>query len=272
MNYLSLSERKQVSLNILKNFHDFCIENDLKYTLAYGSLIGAVRHKGFIPWDDDIDVCMLRKDYDRMRAIWRNTENLMLVIPEAEKDYCFTYAKLVDKNTELVDYNGNISAIGVGIDIFPMDYMSDNYEEEKVRFIQYQKKVDTILNRLFAYYVREQVKGIKKIIGIVAKKTGLLNYLAKKFSIYPSSVKSNSESKVGCLVSMHPYLFEYFDKEFFEPIICDFEEFHFYIPKNYDKILTEQYGDYMQLPPVEKQNTTHFEKFIWRKNDKRFTI
>ena len=102
MKELSLQEIKQVELEILKEFNSFCEENNIRYFLAFGTLLGAIRYKGFIPWDDDVDVLVPRDDYNRLLKQFQNNEKYCLYAFERDKKYSFPFAKLCDMKTRLL--------------------------------------------------------------------------------------------------------------------------------------------------------------------------
>lgn len=129
---LSLDQVKETALQLLIYVDRICEENDLKYSLYYGTLLGAVRHKGFIPWDDDIDIVMLRPDYDKLLSILAKDETYLLLDQSTRPDYRYTFAKLVDSNTYLEStqfYSGEDPELGVFLDIFPLDGVPENQEE-----------------------------------------------------------------------------------------------------------------------------------------------
>ena len=123
---LSLEEKKKASLDTLLFFHDYCEKNGLRYTLAYGTLIGAVRHKGFIPWDDDIDIQMPRPDYEKLLSGFVDTDEFKVISCENDKIYMFPYAKVLNRKTARLDGDGNQDSIGLGIDLFPLDGVPDD--------------------------------------------------------------------------------------------------------------------------------------------------
>ena len=135
MQELTLSEIQKYSLEVLLHIHDFCVAHNIDYTLAYGTLIGAVRHKGFIPWDDDIDIIMTRENFDRFVREYQSDENFMLVSPNDSKSF-IAFARVCDmKNTQIVTrIPWSKYTTGVWVDIFPMDSISDNEEKHKKRF------------------------------------------------------------------------------------------------------------------------------------------
>lgn len=104
MKHIDIDELKQIQFDILVAVHDFCVEHDLKYTLAFGTLLGAVRHKGYIPWDDDIDIAMCRKDYDFFVSHFNGTSDFYKVYDiRTDEDYVYGFAKVADTRTVLVE-------------------------------------------------------------------------------------------------------------------------------------------------------------------------
>ena len=110
---------KKICLDILVEFDAFCRKNNLKYSLAYGTAIGAVRHSGYIPWDDDIDVMMPRSDYEKLLSIFSNDGNYKL-FNDSMPDYYYQYAKIVDVNYPIKEFNRKEKLMGLWIDIFPV--------------------------------------------------------------------------------------------------------------------------------------------------------
>ena len=128
---LQLEQLKQIELDILKQFHQYCIKHNLRYFLTGGTLLGAVRHKGFIPWDDDIDVCMPRTDYEKFISCFSFdplNEILQVATITSLKGYYLPFAKLMRRDTILKEKTSSHLELGVYIDIFPLDNMSDDYE------------------------------------------------------------------------------------------------------------------------------------------------
>ena len=119
MKELSLQEIKEIELDILKMFHSFCIENNIKYYLSHGTLLGAIRYKKFIPWDDDVDLLIPRKDYDRMLSIFKDNERYHLFAFEKDSKYSYPFAKLCDMTTRKDEFGyENGVELGVDIDLF----------------------------------------------------------------------------------------------------------------------------------------------------------
>jgi len=244
-------------VGILEYFHGYCEEKGLKYWLAGGTLLGAVRHKGFIPWDDDIDLYMLRDDYERLKAGYDNEKGCFKLYSYDINDYPIPYAKLSDERT-VCDSGYKLSGvhtIGVNIDIFPVDEVSEDYEEFKKAKARHDKIYTRLhltraalnwkypramLKRLFLKYVRN-VNPLR----VCQEIDQMFNNHA-----YPQS------SKVCEMVEgfVHKRPFE--RKWFEERTLLPFEGKLFYATKYHHEYLTNHYGDYMQLPP-EDQRKSH---------------
>ena len=132
MKELTLPELKEIEFDILKVFDAFCKEHNIKYFLAYGTLLGAIRYKKFIPWDDDVDVLVPREDYDRILTLFQDDDRYNLFAYEKNQDYRFPFAKLCDMTTRKVEFNlDNGVELGVDMDIFPLDYWDNDVEKAK---------------------------------------------------------------------------------------------------------------------------------------------
>lgn len=141
---LTAKELQKIEFDALSWFNDFCQKHGLKYCLFYGTLLGAVRHRGFIPWDDDVDVIMLREDYSRFCELMRDQADdarYRFYAPEINEHYFYPFGKLIDSHTELVENTTDCGVrMGVFIDIFPFD---DDIADERIskkRAKQFAKK------------------------------------------------------------------------------------------------------------------------------------
>ena len=130
MNELTLDELKKIEFDILKHFDAFCKEHNIRYYLAFGTLLGAIRYKKFIPWDDDIDLLVPREDYDRLIRLFRDSERYQLFAFEKNSNFHYPFAKLCDMTTrkEQTIYKNRGVKLGVEIDIFPLDGIGEDYE------------------------------------------------------------------------------------------------------------------------------------------------
>lgn len=262
---LTVKDIKNISLNILNVVNDFCIANNIQYSLAYGTLLGAVRHKGFIPWDDDIDIMMLREDYDRFIAEFPHDKNSLFSVASYEIDSNFRYpfAKVVCNST-IKDELG-YTKYGVGIDLFPIDKIP----KDKLKACQLINKLNYCWNLLMLKRMRwsKERNVIKNLILMVAKP--IVFFIP--YSFIHKMIKKLTQKNVdlvdyylGCPFS--PYR----EKEIMETDIfaevepLPFEGEIFSCLKMYDHYLTNIYGNYMQFPPEEKRVTHHDFKAYWK--------
>lgn len=263
MKELSLQEMKDIELEILLTFHSFCVENNIKYFLSHGTLLGAVRYKKFIPWDDDVDVLVPREDYNRIIKLFQDNERYRLFAYEKNSNYRFPYAKLCDMTTLKAEtgFNNGLE-LGLDMDIFPLDSWDNDLETAK-------KEVRSLSNaRLCLGLAKlrkpDSANPIKRVIkGFVMLFCKMLGseYFVKKI-INESQKNQNKSSaylgnKAWCV---------YGEKDiipasvFEDSVEIEFEGQKFPAPKDYDKYLTCLYGDYLPEPPKEKQKTHHLFK------------
>ncbi len=264
MQKLDINQIKKIELDILIAFADFCEENKLKYYLAYGTLLGAVRHKGFIPWDDDIDVLMPRPDYNRFieltgyNPIKQNLETRLY--RNCKNPNIYPFAKIIDTNT-LVYEKGksrkNIS--GIWIDIFPLDGCPDSSEETRVQFEKYLKIRNwQDLATTNPFYIDQNIikKMLKFLFFAPAAKLYGCKRICKKIDELAQSY-SYDKSQLVADFTWGDSLDAILKKEDLEPVLhLEFEGKLFNAPKSYDQYLTNLYGDYMTLPP-EKERIPH---------------
>lgn len=263
MKELSLSEIKKIELDILVNFHEFCKENNLKYFLAYGTLLGAIRHKGFIPWDDDIDVVMPRKDYRVFISkynYWAK-KKYNIVSLDFRNDYYLCAAKLIDPNTILKENVNQVIDIGVFIDVFPLDFLTSDFKSA----CKHMKRIE----RMYWPIVFKQIEygKNKPLLKRIAFKLGhqcfkRTNISKRLLKIDKVSQKFNflEDSRYCGLVCFRGTygVKEILESSWFNDCVeIEFEGKFFYAPYEYKKVLAHLYGDYMSLPPIEKRVTHH---------------
>lgn len=256
---------KKLELKLLSNFKQFCDENNLTYYLAYGSLLGAVRHKGFIPWDDDIDITMPRNDYEKMIKILKTQKKDFTIFSYNDPvTYNHYFAKVSDKESQLESkYMKDIAGLGVFIDVFPMDtlYLSKKHQKQLVHKIK--RIINMIeINCMQSYWPSTNfIKNlIKYFIYVYAKFKGI-EYWMKKYEHlinYYSEIRDTEKKQ---------YLFAYdiLNEDIFIPKIdLEFEGEKYSCPNNYNIYLTSIYGDYKTLPPLEKQIANHDFKTYYK--------
>lgn len=254
------AEQKKVLLDMLRDLDFFCEHHNIRYFLAAGSLLGAIRHKGFIPWDDDIDVVMPRLDYDRFVAEYQPATRPYQVISTANNpDYYLQFAKLIDTSTVMREPVDRDLEIGIYIDIFPLDNLSDNYEMAKKMFDRndINRKKLIIKNLVWLdqrpLYQNILIRLAKALV--MESRTTILNRIdklsrtlqSKEFSKYIGVICSGT---YGHKEIMESEWYSDFEKKPFED--CEFR-----VPIGYDRILSQMYGNYMELPPKEKQVSRH---------------
>lgn len=258
MRPIDLEEQKQIQLNILIKVDQFCRERNLRYSLGGGTLLGAVRHKGFIPWDDDIDIMMPRPDYDQFVHSFNGyDEDLTCEAYELNKSHIYPFGKVYHNKTLLKEIEVTKDT-GIYIDIFPIDGFPENKEEQK-KFIK-----DLYLWRMMLYIKHLKFNGtFKRFIHKIILYFIPTSFLQKKIQ---QLMKKYSFSNAYCgAVSGIYQEKECYPHSVFEDYIqtLSFEGHHFLTIKEYDSYLKQHYGDYMQLPPKEKQIPNHTSEAHW---------
>lgn len=252
-----LKRVQDLSFMILKDFIKICDENNIEYFLDGGTLIGAVRHEGFIPWDDDIDVIMHRDQHDKFIKVMEEKplDKYDFLCLNVQKDYWRAYSQLSLKGThteEFYDYNADFE-LGLSLDIFVLDNLPCQSLSRKLFTIKRKIYKELVWMFEIVYneaYISKNKERIGKILGVLFKIIGLnskrLNKFANKLIYYQSS-----NSKCLCIISTL-YPFRSIPNEWFSDYkIAKFETIEAKIPIGYDEYLTMVYGDYMKLPPEE---------------------
>lgn len=254
-----------LELEMLKEFDRVCRKNNIKYTIFGGTLLGAVRHKGFIPWDDDADIAMLREEYEKFKKVANqmNYEICFFQDNETDSEYRWGYGKLRKTGTKYIRIGQEHLKCKTGffVDVFPMDDIP-------------QSTIGKLVNNFFCYCLRKilwsEVGKEDKNNSIFVKKTYKeLSRIStdKIFKIVKClSKKSNNESDnlvrtllfpaTGTLYKKNPIKIRYgMPKSYFTDLIeYDFEGCKLLGTRDYDEILTYIYGDYMDLPPIEQRD------------------
>lgn len=261
---LNNEEVKKIQIDILDVVSSFCDDNNIKYWLDTGTLLGAIRHKGYIPWDDDIDIGMLREDYDRFASLFnQHNKRYRFVCLDNSEDFYTAFGKVIDTKTVLYEPDIHGNKLAVNIDVFVYDNAPD---DDILLEKMYRKRDRYMLLALFSrgsqvlptdsYLKRTQ----KRIVHLVTCGFSSEKLLAKV--IDNSKTYSKIETKrVGNFTSVSRIAV---DKRVFDSFIdVEFEGKKYKAPVGYDEWLTDFYGDYMQLPPKEKQVSHHlYEAYL----------
>jgi len=268
MKEISSDQLKKLQVEMLKKIHGFCEEKELCYFLAYGTLIGAIRHKGYIPWDDDIDIMMPRKDYNKFINTFNGFySELKVFSPELNIDYYAPYTNVVNTNTVLVERSTLHRGfeMGVKIDVFPIDTVPQDLEEYNL-FSNRLESFNDILRwkrsriRFNSYYKSTIILIINKIKYCFVKYRTIQKEIIKTIDL---EKKSNSVFVDNAVFPV--YKKKRFNKDLISSIVkVEFEGETFNAPVGYDKILRIIYGDYMTLPPEEKRIPHHGFTAFWK--------
>ncbi len=272
MKKIELDEQKKIELDILKYIKKVCMENNITYFLGYGTLLGAVRHKGFIPWDDDIDILMPRKDYNKfIEVMEKKDDSKYKIFTPKQKDYYLTLSKVVDTRTTLKELDVNpISNLGVFVDIFPLDGLP--IEEEKLKeHVQSLFKLDEQIRLYlkFAYKgARIWYNKVLKFILAIPMFIATLIFPWKKYQLQilekMEKYDYDKSSKVGFIITQCKEK-EILDKKIFEKaVMLPFEDDEFPAPIGYIEYLECLYGDYMTPPPLVDRVSPHNAEVHWK--------
>lgn len=264
---------KKSLLQTFKAFDYFCRKHGITYYAGGGTLIGAVRHKGIIPWDDDIDVLMLKEDYDKFIALKQECSNSdYRILDYHDSGYYLPYAKFVDANTTIWEVKEFPYVIGTFIDVFPLYHSYGNVNEVQLQVYQYKKAFFNYLLGIRAYSIKELLYNIKGkhlhdvldwFKGVFYCKRNV-NSLIEKFSSIEKKISALQEGEY----LIHYYTTysikqELYKKEWFKDVVeLPFEDMKILVPIGYHEYLVQMYGDYMTPPPIEKQVSHHYLRYI----------
>ena len=249
---LDIDEIKEIKLGVMDYIHNICNEKGINYSLAYGSLLGAVRHKGFIPWDDDLDIALKRDEYDKLyQAILEDNNSIYKVVSwENDSRYPYPFYRVYDSRTVYENnYIQNDIELGICVDVFPFDDYKD-VNKEITKLDMYRR-----LSVYTLYGIRNKEAGIKNIIRylmLVAFRLTRVKTWNKKLNDC-SKIPVNSEY-IDYLMESKKYSTKIDAKALDKVVEFKFEDRTYNIPADYDHILTTIYGaDYMEIPPLEKR-------------------
>lgn len=261
-----IREIQQMELGIMEYIHEVCLKIGVKYFLAYGSLIGAVRHKGFIPWDDDMDICMLREDYEKLQdyLIANPDERYEVMSYKNNLNYVYPFMKVQDNHTYLLEEDVRIdSNMGIYVDIFPVD----GYEDDSV----FKDKMTRLIKkRQLSCYTFKGITNTKSLLNSLIRYISVIIFYFTNTNKYIRGIDELAQSRKVDDYELVDYLIykdmnkPVWKREWLKQTITGvFEGKEFMIPKNYHEILTSDYGDYTQLPPVELR-FSHHDFQLWK--------
>ena len=267
---------KSMLIQTYKAFCEFCISNDIHFFAGGGTMIGAVRHKGIIPWDDDIDIFMLRKDYDKFISLRKHLEGTDYeIIDPSDDGYFCSMAKFSHRYSSIWEFRDIPFVTGVYLDVFVLDFEDGSYDEVAEK----RKKYDHFSNLFYISSADHSFSLIFKELAHFNLKKGIW-YLAQKCIVrnlrfyYKSQILKRSSLDHGQWLVVYQSI--YGKKDIYQAswiqegfLKVPFEDTFIEVPQNYDAILTQVYGDYMAFPPEEKRCAQHSRFYV--NLDKRIT-
>ena len=263
----SLEECQNHLLQMMKAFDSFCREKNLKYFLAFGTLLGAIRHNGFIPWDDDVDILMPREDFEKLISFSCINSQYSIVSLENPGQYYhpYPYCNITDENTIQIEHNARCqTGKGLFLDVFPLDTVPDDASEresfnKKILFYRYLRGLQTMPIRKIDSF-KTLVMNICTIILSPFDEIKLARKIDKMAKQYRySNYKTCAHMLLGKLKRVT------WDKEDFSEVIeHKFGDGLFFVPKQYDKVLSKTYGKYMVLPKEEDRVPHHGVDVFYR--------
>ncbi|MBQ8659839.1 MAG: LicD family protein [Bacilli bacterium] len=262
MKEINLKEHKKILVEMLDYIHNICIDNDIKYSLLGGSLIGAIRHKGIIPWDDDIDIVLEHSEYMKLIDILKKTDSKYKLLDVDSKNYLYPFAKLIDTRTVLFeDGFKSIDDYGVYLDIFEYN----NFPNNKILGLIHYKIIMFYRFLIWKYSIEKcNSKGFKRLL------TFLLRKINNKVLLKGYNLINRFYNHFKCDNYMSNWIAyglykEIQSKSFFKSFkIVKFENIDAMITEDYDGILKTSFGDYMKLPPKEKRILPHKNRIYWK--------
>lgn len=258
--------------DVLRYFTEVCEQNGLRYFIAYGSAIGAIRHKAIIPWDDDIDVVMPRPDYERFVHICNTTDTgkYELVTPHNTENYYLPFAKLCNKETTLLESDDFRCILGMYIDIFVYEGItSDKAESDRLRrrYVKYWNRFVVASS----FYPREKVMAklrrgeVKDLIHYYLLSLNR-NYFRRRFLKKVEEVERAYDFDQTDKIVKYPPGYgerEVIPKEWIlKSVLVPYEDLQVRVPEDYHRWLSNYFGDYMKFPPEAERHPHHLIAYV----------
>lgn len=263
MKEIAFDELRKIQLDILKDIHAFCEKEGIRYSVGYGTLIGAIRHKGFIPWDDDIDITMMRSDYERFRKTYKHPFYAVADTDTIES-YPHPFVKVYDNRTCIKEKIEYPSDYGVFVDVFPIDNVPDEQKELK-KFYSKKRRLNAIYNLKMVSLdknrslIKNLVLAVAHVLLAVVNMRSLVRKMEALSAKY-ADVQTQNAAEFASSDNLEKWILP--TSVYAETIDVEFEDTKVKALKDYHTVLTSNYGDYMQLPP-ENQRVTHHHFDAW---------
>ena len=250
---------KPMLVEMMGWFHNFCVNHNLRYYAAGGTMLGAIRHKGFIPWDDDIDIVMPRTDYEKLEQLMKNQvcKRYLLETPNTDaKDFFYTFSKLYDTETTLIENTKYKIKRGIYLDIFPLDGMGNSEKESRKHFRKIEKANNLLLSKIAGIrkgrsFIKNTVVRVFRVVPLNEKK--LLNKVVRLCAEKDWDKCAYGGNPVGAWRFK-----EIMRKEIMgTPTLYKFENIEIFGAEMADEYLKHLYGDWRKLPPIEKRVSHH---------------
>lgn len=255
MQAIGIEELKNIQKEILDEVVVFCEENNIRYFLAYGTLLGAIRHKGYIPWDDDIDIHMPRPDYERFIELYNKKKetNYQVVTHELDRRYEVPFAKIYRKGTLVKEILYKPSVFGVYVDIFPLDGIKSKWQAHVCGQCIRCLYIKTMIFSNRQTLARKARLLITKMI-LLPFSTHFIIKVMKRIATKYDYEKCGQVCSFGSRTATREIL----PREVFEEsVTVTFENSNYRAPKGYERYLRQKYGNYIQLPPEDQRVSTH---------------
>lgn len=250
---LTIEEQKQLQLEILIEIDTFCKENNIVYSLAYGTLLGAVRHHGYIPWDDDLDIMMPLPDMIRFQSLFKS-DKLKCHCIMNDNFYNNPYNNVCSKKTYRTI--GKYKYRGLGIDLYPLVGIPQNKEEQE-KYFETADKYNSYRKFVIKWNYR-----IKKLVPFIS--IPLYTFFIKKFTDFAQTSEKFESANCYYLLARPMNRKDVFSNNIFDEMTTlEFEGYNFPVISQYDSVLRKLYGNYMELPPVEQRIPHHGQEYYW---------